>query len=180
MRGTRSLPSVAFPVARDAPVVALGAAAGTALTCSAAVLLSVVTWAWSDVLTWQRIFESSGMYEFDARYQAGHEVVLWGFIVLGALLLVRAGIAWSAGYAFAVYTLAYGGLADGLYYWLDGRSLPATLPWLDAGHPLLLVHPVTASSLVVSVGVWCALWSGLAILAAAWRVRRSGQARPAG
>ncbi len=145
---------------RRSPLVA-------AFTTVAAVLLAVVTWAWSDVLTWQRIFESRGLYEYDAQYQAGHEVVLFGLIGLGVILLMPAGRRWAIAYALAVYTLAYGGLADLLYYWLDGRAIPSTLPWLDPGHPLLIVHPVTGTGLILSTAAWGCTWLVALLLALA-------------
>ncbi len=147
---------------------------------SAAVIVALTTWAWSDVLTWQRIFESHGMWAFDAQYQAGHEVVLYGLIALGFLFLLPSGRSWALGYGIAVYSLAYGGLADVLYYWLDGRVIPATLPWLDTGHPLILVHPVTAPGLLVSTLAWLLLWAFVVSLAItrAWHRRRVLLRRP--
>ncbi len=141
-------------------IVWLGAVAG-----------ALLTWSWSDVLTWQRIFEAGGLYQYDAAYQSGHQVVLFGLIALGVMLLLRSGLVWAAAYALAVYTLAYGGVADLLYYWLDRRALPSALPWLDSSHPLIVRHPVTAAGLEISAALWVGLW--LTLLAVqTWRCAR--------
>jgi hypothetical protein len=120
--------------------------------------VGLLFYALSDILLWQRIFESNGheFYRFDAQYQTGRQAVLLGMIAIGIVLLWDAG-AWALWYAAAFYTLAFSGLEDLLYYWLDGRAVPAVLPWLNA-NPLILFHPVTNSTLLLSVALWLACW----------------------
>ena len=122
------------------------------IRASAAVGISLLTWVGSDILIWQRIFEAHVLKQFDPLYQAGHFAVLAGLIVLGALLVWHP--IWSAWYAVTTYVIAHSGAADVLYYWLDGRAVPPTLPWLDVAHPLILFHPVTAAGAETSSLVW--------------------------
>jgi hypothetical protein len=48
--------------------------------------------------------------------------------------------------------LAFSGLEDILYYWLDGNALPTVLPWLNS-NPLLL-KPVTVNHILISAAFW--------------------------
>src|SRR5215469_11953857 len=97
----------------------------------AAVGLGLVCYALVDILIWQRIFEASGLYRFDHEYHAGYLALLGGMVVLGMVLLLPHGL-WALWYGLAFLTLAFSGLEDALYYVLDGRSIPASLPWLEA------------------------------------------------
>ncbi|MFI5283544.1 MAG: hypothetical protein ACHQ0J_10530 [Candidatus Dormibacterales bacterium] len=136
-----------------------------------ALAVGLLFYALSDILLWQRIFESNGheFYRFDAQYQTGRQAVLLGMIGLGVVLLWDAG-AWALWYAAAFYALAFSGLEDVLYYWLDGRSLPAVLPWLEDNR-LVLFHPVTSWSLLASSALWIALWAGSLTVGMKWRDR---------
>jgi len=122
-----------------------------------AVGVGLVFYALSDILLWQRIFEAHGLYQFDEQYQTGHVAVLVGMIALGVVLLFEAGW-WAAWYAMAFFTLAFSGLEDVLYYVLDGRPIPSVCPWLEVNR-LILFHPVTNHSLLLSAGVWVAFWA---------------------
>ena len=121
-------------------------------------------YALSDILLWQRIFEAHGLYEYDGAYQSGHVVILVALIGTGMVLLIDTRW-WALWYGLAFYTLAFGGVADVLYYWLDGRAIPAVLPWLDENH-LILFHPVTNGTVLASALVWIAFWLGTAVAAA--------------
>jgi hypothetical protein len=121
----------------------------------AAVSVALVAWSIQDILLWQRIFEANGLYQYDLQYQYWHQAFLILLIVLGAAWLHDK---WGLWFALATWTLANSGLADVLYYWLDGRAIPQTLPWLDSLHPLLLFHPSTNVSVVASSAVWVGFW----------------------
>jgi hypothetical protein len=114
-------------------------------------------YALSDVLLWQRIFEAHELHVFDVAYQTGHREVLLGMIAAGVVLLWDARW-WALWWAAAFYTLAFSGLEDVLYYWLDGRALPAVLPWLNDNR-LILLKPVTAGSLLLSATIWIIFWA---------------------
>jgi hypothetical protein len=130
----------------------------------------LIGWAWSDILIWQRIFEANHadhIQAFDRAYQAGHQFIL---VLLIAVVAIALWSRWSLVFAAATWTLAYSGLADVLYYWLDGRALPAILPWLDTEHPFILFHPVTGGSVVASSALWIAAWT-LVLAGLAWRTQ---------
>jgi hypothetical protein len=122
-----------------------------------ALAVGLVFYALSDILLWQRIFETNGLYRYDGRYQTGHQAVLVGMIAISVILLYEARF-WALWFALAFYTLAFSGLEDVLYYALDGRWIPGRCPWLD-GNRLILFKPVTATSLVMSAVVWLVLWT---------------------
>ena len=127
-------------------------------------LLAVVFWSWQDILLWQRIFETNELWQFDSLYHRGWPVALYGFILFGALVfIVTHKYLTAATFAVLTWLLANSGLADILYYLLDGRSIPASLPWLDEpGHPLFLFHPVT------SLNIWWSPLLWIAFLVAIW------------
>lgn len=124
-----------------------------------ALAAGLLLYAWSDIMLWQRIFEGHDLFQFEYQYQSGHASTLVGFIAIGMILLLDLKW-WALWYGAAFYTLAFSGLEDVLYYWMDGKQLPATLPWLDGGNPLILFHPSTSTSLLASTLVWLAFWLG--------------------
>src|SRR5881628_1937181 len=89
-----------------------------------ALILALGFYALSDILLWQRIFEAHGLSAFDPEYQTGHVAILVGMMAVGAILLLDSGW-WALWYQGALYTFAFGGVEDVLYYWLDGRAIPA-------------------------------------------------------
>jgi hypothetical protein len=137
-------------------------------------------YALSDVLLWQRIFEKNDLFQFDMQYQSGHISTLVALIAVGVVLLWDSAL-WAIWYAAAFYTLAFSGLEDVLYYWLDGHSIPASCPWLN-NNPFILFKPAGGWSLAASALLWIGFW-----LATAWlmplaerRLRRflPGYSRP--
>jgi hypothetical protein len=124
---------------------------------------AIVFYALSDILLWQRIFEEHGLYRFDGQYQTGHVAVLVGLIAVGMVLLYDAG-PWAIWYGLALYTLAYSGLEDVLYYILDSRPIPNLLPWLDENR-LILFKPVTHGGLLASSALWLSGWVAVLLLA---------------
>lgn len=136
---------------------------------AAALVAGLVFYALSDIMLWQRIFEAHDMFQFDAQYQSGHVTTMVALIATGMILLWDTKL-WSVWYGLASYTLTFSGLEDILYYWLDGKAIPTSLPWLDYGSPLVLFRPVTAGGLVASAMVWIAFWT-----ASLWLIPRLGE-----
>jgi hypothetical protein len=105
-----------------------------------------------DILIWQRIFETNHLWELGiGTYHYGWTYALYGFMALGFIFFyphVRRMIMFPASLAL----LAFSGLEDVLYYWLDGRAIPAVLPWLNL-NPLIL-QPVTRIHLLLSAAIW--------------------------
>lgn len=128
----------------------------------AAAAVALLAWSAQDVLAWGLFVEHRHLdHDVDLGnvYQQLHQAVLLALIVAGVLWLARHRwlAAWFAG---ATWTLAYSGLCDLLYYWLAGRGLPGTFPWLDgSGHILVLFHPATGAALAASALTWLTLWA---------------------
>lgn len=134
-----------------------------------AVAVGLVFYALSDIALWQRIFEQHDLFQYEYQYQTGHVTTLVAMIAVGMILI---GLnRWALWYAAAFYTLTFSGLEDILYYWLDGRSLPARMPWMDHG-ALLWFQPetVTSSSLLMSAAIWIGIW-----LASLWALPVAGR-----
>lgn len=129
------------------------------LLCLAA---SLLLYTLVDILVWQRVFEANRLWQYADPYHVAYGSFLCVLILTGALTMPWR---WALWFGAALGTLAFSGLEDLLYYWLDGRAVPAVLPWLDAS-PLVLFHPVTSSNLLLSAAVWVTLWaSSLLVLA---------------
>ena len=79
--------------------------------------------------------------------------------------------------------MAFGGVEDILYYWLDGKSIPAIMPWLDRSR-LIFVRPVagdvTRAELLASAAFWLAFWLTVMVLAPWVATRTSAKWRGAG
>ena len=146
-----------------------------------ALAIALGFYALSDILLWQRIFESNKLWAFDADYQTGHVAILVGMIGVGAVLLIDSG-PWALWFGGALYTMAFGGAADVLYYWLDAKPIPDVLPWLDRSR-LIFIRPaggdVTNLDLLASTAFWIGVWMGTLVLlpcirSMRWRDRLRG------
>jgi len=142
---------------------------------SLALLIALGFYVLSDILLWQRIFEAHELSLFDPEYQTGHVAILVGMMAVGGVLLVESGL-WALWYQGALYTLAFGGVEDVLYYWLDGKAIPGVLPWLDRSR-LIFVRPlpgdVTNVELLASAAFWVALWLSVLVFVPRIAARRS-------
>ena len=131
-----------------------------------ALALALGFYALSDILLWQRIFEAHKLSAFDSEYQTGHVAILVGLIGVGAVLLVDSGL-WALWFGGALYTMAFGGAADVLYYWFDGRPIPDVLPWLDRSR-LIFIRPsggdVTNADVLASAAFWLGVWLAALLL----------------
>ena len=110
----------------------------------------------TDVLLWQRIFEAHDLFQFERQYHTGELTTLAALIGVGAILLWDVRL-WAVWYAIAFSTLAFSGLEDVLYYWIDHHSIPPSCPWLN-GDPLILFKPAGGWSLVASALLWIGFW----------------------
>src|SRR5437867_11013044 len=126
-----------------------------------ALILALGFIALRDSLLCQRIFGSHGLSAFDPEYQTGHVAILVGMMAVGAILLLDSGW-WALWYQGALYTFAFGGVEDVLYYWLDGRAIPGLLPWLDPSR-LILVRPLAGAVTSVEPLASAALWLTLSL-----------------
>jgi hypothetical protein len=105
-----------------------------------------------DILIWQRIFEKNQLWDLGiGPYHQGWIFALYGFMALGFIFFYP-HLRRMVMFPLSLALLAFSGLEDVLYYWLDGRAIPATLPWLDNNARIL--QPVTSIHLVLSAVVW--------------------------
>jgi hypothetical protein len=79
-------------------------------------------------------------------------------------------------YIVALLIGAYSGLEDILYYVLDRRPMPESLPWLS-GNPL--IYDVSRMGVISSVVFWMLVLAGVYFLLFVWR-RRPGATSLAG
>jgi membrane-bound metal-dependent hydrolase YbcI (DUF457 family) len=124
-----------------------------------------------DILIWQRIFEAKKLADIGVGiYHQGYVQVLFGFMLLGALMFYP-DLRRMVTFPLSLAVLAFSGLEDILYYWLDGRSIPALLPWLNS-NPFIL-RPVTADRLVISASFWLCMVVCVELAGIAFEFRNS-------
>jgi hypothetical protein len=117
-----------------------------------ALAVSLFFYAKMDILIWQRIFETHRLFELGIGvYHWGWAQSLFGFMILGTMACYPC-LRRMITFPLSLAILAFSGLEDILYYWLDGKPLPAALPWLDT-NPLIL-RPVTVDRLLLSAAFW--------------------------
>ena len=111
----------------------------------------------ADILVWQRIFEANNMVEHADTYHIGWFVSLAGYATIGLLLMWGE---WKDCFFFLIslFVGAFSGLEDVLYYLLDRKPMPESLPWLD-GNPM--IYHVSREGVILSVLFWL---TGLVIL----------------
>lgn len=115
-----------------------------------AAAMALIFYTFADILIWQRIFETNQMIEYARIYHTGWFVSLAGYAVLGLVLL------WDSWkdcvyYLSSLFVGAFCGLEDVLYYLLDGKTMPDSLPWL-AGNPM--IYHVSRTGVIWSVVFW--------------------------
>ena len=115
-----------------------------------AVTLALFFYTVTDILVWQRIFEHYRLVEYADMYHTGWFVSLAGYATIGLILL------WGRWrdclyYLVSLAIGAFSGLEDVLYYVLDGRAMPASLPWLSSNP---MIGSVTREGVLTSVFFW--------------------------
>ncbi len=112
-------------------------------------LIALVVWTEMDI-------EGRPLYPERAAYNA-----VWYLALFGMLLLL--GIAYrSLALPFGVWLLSSIGGEDALYFYLQLRTVPARLPWLD-GHELIW-QPPTNVSITAGLVAGVAVLVGLVVL----------------
>lgn len=119
-----------------------------------ATTLAILLWSAQDAIIWRGWFDGRPWSRTVDVYQFWHQALLVALIVVGMALLRGKWAVWFAG---ATWVLANSGLPDVLYYWLALRPLPENWPWLDAVHPLVIGHPATTGSVLLSSAIWLAV-----------------------
>ena len=133
-----------------------------------AAALALTFYTFADILIWQRIFETNQMVQYANIYHTGWFVSLAGYAILGLVLM------WGdwkdcVYFLISLFVGAFSGLEDILYYLLDGKPMPDTLPWLDA-NPMIL-H-VSRAGVIGSVSLWLTALFVLYLVLYQWRRKR--------
>ncbi len=83
-----------------------------------ATLIALTFYTITDILIWQRIFETNNMTQYADLYHTGWFVTLAGYAVMGTILLWGS---WKDCLYFvtSLFIAAFSGLEDVLYYALD-------------------------------------------------------------
>ena len=122
-----------------------------------AAFVAILFYTITDILVWQRVFETNELEKYANTYHTGWFVSLAGYATIGIILLWDAWKEWLY-FLLALFIGAFSGLEDLLYYALDRKPMPEALPWL-ASNPM--IYHATRSGVIVSVIFWL---SALAIL----------------
>jgi len=133
-----------------------------------AAALALAFYTFADILIWQRIFETNQMVQYANVYHTGWFVSLAGYAILGIVFM------WGAWkdcvyYLASLFVGAFCGLEDVLYYMLDGKPMPASLPWLEANP---MIFHVSRLGVLGSVSLWLIALVGFYLLLYQWRSRK--------
>ena len=134
-----------------------------------AAVVALLFYTVTDILVWQRIFETNQMIEHADTYHTGWFVSLAGYAALGVMLLWDS---WKDCIYFLVTLIvsAFSGLEDLLYYILDRKPIPASLPWLE-NNPMIYDH--SRWGLITSVMFWIIILIILYFMLYEWKKDRS-------
>ena len=139
-----------------------------------ATIIALFFYTVTDILIWQRIFETHNMVKYADMYHTGWFVTLAGYAVMGTILMWGS---WKDCLYFvtALFVAAFSGLEDILYYALDRKPMPEHLPWL-AGNPM--IYLTTREGVILSVVFWISALIILYVYLYWWRGRnrKSGSA----
>jgi hypothetical protein len=135
-----------------------------------ATIIALLFYTITDILVWQRIFEANQMIEYADVYHTGWFVSLGGYAVMGVLLM------WDNWkdcmyFCISLFVAAFSGLEDILYYVLDGKPIPDSLPWL-ANNPM--IYHSSRIGLISSVVFWLVLLALLYFVLYEWKNKRLG------
>lgn len=130
-----------------------------------AAVIALLFYTVTDILVWQRIFETNQMIEHADTYHTGWFVSLAGYIAIGLILMWGK---WKDCLYFvsALLISAFCGLEDVLYYVLDRKPIPDSLPWLESNP---MIYEVSRTGLLASVGFWILLLVVLYFMLYEWR-----------
>ena len=135
-----------------------------------AAALALAFYTFADILIWQRIFETNQMVQYANIYHTGWFVSLAGYAILGLVLM------WGDWkdciyFLISLFVGAFSGLEDVLYYILDGKPMPDSLPWLEANP---MIFHVSRVGVLSSVSLWLLALAVLYLVLYHWR-RKSQQ-----
>lgn len=128
-------------------------------------LIALLFYTSTDILVWQRVFETNQLIHFADSYHTGWFVSLAGYATIGVLLMWGA---WKDCIYFlaSLFVGAFSGLEDLLYYILDRKPIPASLPWLG-NNPM--IHASSRAGVIGSVAFWIGMLVILYIALYLWQ-----------
>jgi hypothetical protein len=138
-----------------------------------ATIIALLFYTFTDILVWQRIFEANQMIKYADVYHTGWFISLAGYATMG-LLLMWGNWKDCLYFLISLFVTAFSGLEDILYYLLDGKPVPDTLPWL-ANNPM--IYHSSRMGLISSVIFWLALLVVLYFMLYEWNDWRLGLKR---
>ncbi len=132
-----------------------------------AALIALFFYTLTDIIIWQRIFEANNMSEYADTYHSGWFMSLAGYAIIGVLLM------WGEWkdclyYLSVLLVGAFSGLEDMLYYLLDRKPIPESLPWLG-NNPM--IYESSRLGLIASVFFWLTALVTLYFALYRWRFR---------
>ena len=132
-----------------------------------AALIAIFFYSVTDILVWQRVFETNELVKYANTYHTGWFVSLAGYATIGIILMWDA---WKECIYFllALFVGAFSGLEDVLYYVLDKRPMPESLPWLK-DNPM--IYTSSRSGVISSVVFWLGTLVILYIVLFIWQKR---------
>ncbi len=130
-------------------------------------LIAIFFYTITDILVWQRVFETHKLIEYADTYHTGWFVSLAGYATIGIILM------WDAWrdclyFLMVLFVGAFSGLEDVLYYVLDKKPMPASLPWLS-NNPM--IYESSRTGVISSVLFWLAALVILYIPLFLWQKR---------
>ena len=136
-----------------------------------AAIIAIFFYTITDILVWQRVFETHKLVEYADTYHTGWFVSLAGYATIGIILMWDS---WKECLYFllALFVGAFSGLEDVLYYVLDKKPLPESLPWLS-NNPM--IHASSRTGLLTSVLFWLAALVILYFALFLWQKRPLGE-----
>ena len=130
-----------------------------------AALIAIIFYSATDILVWQRVFETNELVKYANTYHTGWFVSLAGYATIGIILMWDA---WKECLYFllALFVGAFSGLEDVLYYVLDKRPMPESLPWLK-DNPM--IYASSRTGVISSVLFWLSALVILYIVLFIWQ-----------
>ena len=135
-----------------------------------AAIIAIFFYTITDILVWQRVFETNKLVAYADAYHTGWFVTLAGYATIGIILMWDM---WKECLYFllALFVGAFSGLEDILYYVLDKRPMPASLPWLK-DNPM--IYTSSRTGVISSVLFWMGTLVILYIVLFLWQKRPVG------
>ena len=124
-----------------------------------AAVVALLFYTIADILIWQRIFEANQLSEYADTYHSGWFLSLAGYATMGVILM------WGNWkdcifFLISLFIGAFSGLEDVLYYVLDRKPIPESLPWLSSNP---MIYQDSRIGVILSILFWLGVLANLYI-----------------